>query len=449
MASRDVAVVGSGSAGLAAAFRLHQAGHRVRLFETAGYVGGRMKTLHRDGFHIEQGGFWIPEGYTSLIGMINDLGLGDQLDPSGTTFTFPRDGRLHTLDCARFVRSGLRFDLLSTRSKLALGKLVKDCFQVRRQLGGGDLSALADWDRASAADYALTRTNREILDYIVNPILACVAGEVPERLSQVDLLYSFGTFLSGMNVFTLRDGMSAYAETIAGRLGPGAVELHAEVTAVEEHDDHVELTWRERDPGLVRGVERLERFDGCVLATPPWVTARLHTGLDPSRADFLRSARGVPAVNLAVAMRSVPPGYPSSWISVPDIVDPGLMLIGLTHNLCTGRTPAGKALVSVYTTPVLAGELYDAPDEVCTKRIIDLVDEVAPGLLRDIEFTIVERWDPILLVSRPGYYRELKEFNEIGSRADKRIQLAGDYFSVSSLNTACASGERAAAGLRL
>ena len=442
MASHTVAVVGVGSAGLAAAFRLHQAGHQVRLFEVAGYVGGRMKTLHRDGFHIEQGGFWIPEGYTSLIRLIIDLGLGDQLDPSGTTFTFPRDGRLHTLDCARFVRSGLRFDLLSTRSKLALGKLVKDCLQARRQLGGGDLSTLADWDRANAADYTLARTNREILDYVVNPILACVAGEVPERLSQVDLLYSFGTFLSGMNVFTLRDGMSAYAETIAGRLGTGAVELNAEVTGVEEHDSHVQLSWRDRDGG-----QRRERFAGCVLATPPWVTARLHSGLDPDRADFLRSARGVPAVNLAVAMGSVPAGYPSSWISVPDVVDPGLMLIGLTHNLCSGRTPAGKALVSVYTTPVLAGELYDAPDEVCTKRIIDLVDEVAPGLIRDVEFTVVERWDPILLVSRPGYYRQLKRFNEIGAGADKRIQLAGDYFSVSSLNTACASGEAAAARL--
>ncbi|HEY1967072.1 MAG TPA: FAD-dependent oxidoreductase [Pseudonocardia sp.] len=50
-----IAVVGSGAAGLAAAFRLREAGHHVRLIERNDRLGGKMLTTRREGFTLEEG----------------------------------------------------------------------------------------------------------------------------------------------------------------------------------------------------------------------------------------------------------------------------------------------------------------------------------------------------------------------------------------------------------
>ncbi|WP_332239121.1 protoporphyrinogen oxidase [Sporolactobacillus sp. KGMB 08714] len=86
MDSQKVIVVGAGISGLAAVYyvkkRRPQA--RVVLLEASGRIGGKVKTVRRDGFLIECG----PEGYMArkptLTALIKELGLGDQLVRSNT-----------------------------------------------------------------------------------------------------------------------------------------------------------------------------------------------------------------------------------------------------------------------------------------------------------------------------------------------------------------------------
>ena len=84
---RAIAVVGSGPAGLGAAFRLQQAGFRVRMFESNGYVGGRMKTTRREGYLIEEGAALFPSTYKNLLGITRDAGFGDQVIRSEGIFS--------------------------------------------------------------------------------------------------------------------------------------------------------------------------------------------------------------------------------------------------------------------------------------------------------------------------------------------------------------------------
>ena len=66
------------------------------------------------------------------------------------------------------------------------------------------------------------------------------------------------------------------------------------------------------------------------------------------------------------------------------------------------------------------------------------------GLLGEVEWIEVDRWPQVVAESRPGYYARLHEFHQIRRARDRRVQLAGDYFSSSNVNTATAAGERAA-----
>ncbi|WP_306796386.1 NAD(P)/FAD-dependent oxidoreductase [Nocardia sp. XZ_19_369] len=76
---QDVAVVGAGAAGLAAAWILARAGHRVRVFEGSDRVGGRIRTLREPfaatGGHGEAGAMRIPATHTITTGVLARLSV--------------------------------------------------------------------------------------------------------------------------------------------------------------------------------------------------------------------------------------------------------------------------------------------------------------------------------------------------------------------------------------
>ena len=79
--SADVCVVGAGFAGLAAAWRLHQAGADVVVLEARNRVGGRSWTITRkDGLFVDYGGQWVGPSQDRVIALIKEF--GGELYPS-------------------------------------------------------------------------------------------------------------------------------------------------------------------------------------------------------------------------------------------------------------------------------------------------------------------------------------------------------------------------------
>lgn len=72
---RDVAIVGAGPSGLAAATELRKAGLSVAVLEARDRVGGRTWTNTIDGASLEIGGQWVSPDQESLIALIDELGL--------------------------------------------------------------------------------------------------------------------------------------------------------------------------------------------------------------------------------------------------------------------------------------------------------------------------------------------------------------------------------------
>jgi squalene-associated FAD-dependent desaturase len=70
----DVAVVGAGWAGLAAAVRAAGAGHRVTIFEMAARAGGRARGVSFEGLALDNGQHILIGAYTRTLALMRDVG---------------------------------------------------------------------------------------------------------------------------------------------------------------------------------------------------------------------------------------------------------------------------------------------------------------------------------------------------------------------------------------
>lgn len=437
---QTVAVVGSGASGLAAAFRLHEAGHRVRLLERGAKPGGRMSTVNRDGFSIEEGPSGLTRGHRSILGIARDAGLQDEIvEASSLVGIADRGADIHLLDAHHIVRDALRTKLVSTKAKLALTKLVVDLLRYRKRIDVEDLSKMSSIDHLSAEQYARKRYGDEAFEKVIDPCVRPLVIGHSEELSAADLMQVFSAFMANQDFVAFRGGMGSYPALLAPLFD---TTLNAEVLDVTEGPSSVSVRWRDGS-----GAEHTEDVAGVVLACDAQATERMHPGLDPSRREFLRDGvRFQPLVHVNVAVSKAPD---TKACYVFPVAEHHPRLVGLTfeHNKVPGRAPAGKGTVGIYPTPRWSDELTDEDDDVVTKCLIDEAEEILPGLSNNIEFTHLARVTPAVMNSYPGYWTKMADFRRLGAKQDRRIQLAGDYFCVSSVNAASVSGERAARDL--
>jgi monoamine oxidase len=90
-ANADVCVVGAGFAGLAAAWRLKQAGASVVLLEARQRVGGRSWSVRmKDGTFVDFGGQWVGSTQSRFYALIKEMGGETYPSPGGDLLTWQR-----------------------------------------------------------------------------------------------------------------------------------------------------------------------------------------------------------------------------------------------------------------------------------------------------------------------------------------------------------------------
>jgi protoporphyrinogen oxidase len=284
LSSMDIAIIGAGPAGLAAAYDCSRARHRVTIFEGAPTVGGLaagFKAPHWDWTLEKFYHHWFASD-ASILGLIKELGWSDQvLFPRPITAMY-HDGAFFAFDSALAV---LRFPGIPFVDRVRCGVVALYLRLTPRWQPLETVSAdawLRKWMGARA------------YETMWKPMLVGKFGE--ENLTLVNMAWFWarihartprlGTFVGGFQAF-----LDKLAAVVAQQ---GAeIRLNSTVTAVRKQADG---TLRVEAGGTA------STFDAVISTSSPALMARLAPDLPAAYADKLRQLKSLGAVVLIVAL---------------------------------------------------------------------------------------------------------------------------------------------------
>ncbi len=434
-ATERAIVVGAGISGLTAGFRLRQRGFDVTVLEASPAVGGKMSSLRRDGYVVNRAANILPSSYAALQGLIRDVGLGDQVGEADPVLGIPREGTLHRIRASglSMVLDGAATALLSARSKVLLRHLAVDVVRMRSSLSYADLGRAARFDTETVAGYCRRRLNPEIREYLVEPILRALFTADADDVSVVDFFFAVVNFV-GSGLMRYPGGIDFLVTALAAHLD---VRLGAVASQVERDADGATVTWQ------AGGETHEERVAGCVLAVSGAQVPELYPQLDPVQREVM-----VDRLRYAVtyvghfALRSRP-DESALIVPVPRSVDENLCVVTFDHLSSPQCVPPGRGLVSSYWLSRWSAARASRTDDELVAEMLPAVGKIVPGVADELVFSHVDRWDPAVVSSYPGWYAQVRRF---GEQIDPthRVQLAGDYLTASSTNGCAVSGELAA-----
>lgn len=180
-----IGVVGGGVAGLAAAYRLQQAGHDVTVFEASDGVGGLAATYETRGDRIEAFYHHLSKSEETIVELADELGVGDRIEWRLGENAYYVDGIVHPLDTPWEIAA---YPHLSVYDKFRLGMLTME-IDVRGGIPSFDTyDDLTAFEDVPIKQFLLEHTTRGVYDYFFEPLLDAKFGSRKEDVSAAWLL---------------------------------------------------------------------------------------------------------------------------------------------------------------------------------------------------------------------------------------------------------------------
>lgn len=411
-ADLDVAVVGGGVAGLALAYRLQQAGRAVHVFERDGRVGGRMRTLRRNGYLIDEGAEMMStHGYQATWRLLGELGVTSRDVPHvANPVALWRDGRAHP-DVGR-PRGLVTGAGLSPRARLDL---------LRFNLSAGLRARAFDPDRPERTPLGETtvaelagRYTRELTDYLFEPLAGGFFGWRLDRCAAGPLVALLLATRSTSHWRTPRGGMGTLPRLLARRVevstGCGVREVVVAGGVARLTTDAETVTAR-----------------SAVLCVPAPAALDLYPDAPADERGYLEACTYAPMLRVSclldrpVAVRG---GGAPYVVLLPRAEDDVLAGFTLDHNKATDRVPRGGGLVSLLTRPRATADLLEAGDAEVVDTVVGRGERYLPGVVEALDATVVHRFRHGLPEARPAALRLRAGFLR---RPVRPVDYAGDW----------------------
>jgi len=168
-----IGVVGGGIAGLAAATRLQDRGHEVRVFEASDDLGGLAAVYETAGDPIEKFYHHLSKSEETIVELAEDLGLGDRVEWRVGKNAFYVDGVVHPLDKPWEIAA---YPYMSVYDKFRLTMLTMEV-DVRNWFPSFDTyESLEDFEDVPIKEFLLDHTTRGVYENFWEPLLDAKFG---------------------------------------------------------------------------------------------------------------------------------------------------------------------------------------------------------------------------------------------------------------------------------
>jgi oxygen-dependent protoporphyrinogen oxidase len=391
----DVAIVGSGIAGMAAAFDLQSRGVSVRVLEASTRPGGVIATDRFDGWVVDAGPDSLLVQKPAAVALCRELGIADRLVSTLTPRTayVLRDDRLHPIAEGSFLGFPITAAALARSGLFSVAgkaRMVGELFIPKRT---------SDEDE-SIGSFVRRRFGQEAVDYLAEPLLAGIhAGDV-DRLSiralfprLVDAERRSGSVIRALRALHVRPspqgafvslpgGIGDLVDALSRALAPGTIITGARVTRVQRSDTYIV----ESTAGRIRA-------RSAILAVPAYAAGPLVQALDPALADLCNAIPYASTATVAFGYRRDQVAHPLQGTGFVVPRSEGIALLAGTwvSSKWPGRAPANHVLIRGFLGGGRDPHRLDASDqELVDTAQRDLVDLL--GISGSPLFARLYRW---------------------------------------------------------
>src|SRR6188474_958881 len=411
----DVAVVGGGISGLAAAYELQRRGLSVRVLEAGPRAGGVITTERFDEWVIDGGPDSILIQKPAGVALCRELGIADRLVSTLTPRTayILRDRRLHRIAEGSFLGFPLDVGSLARSSVFTIGGRLRMACEAVIPRGGGD-------EDESVGTFVRRRFGQEAVDYLAEPLLAGIhAGDV-DRLSiralfprLLEAERQSGSVIRAFRAMRARPapqgafvslpgGTGELVDALVKALAPDTVALGRGVSELHRHTHYRAET--SAGPVEARAV---------ILAVPAYAAASLLRPFDTSLAARAEATPDASTATVALGYRRDQIAHPmrGSGFVVPRIERSPLLAATWVTSKWPHRAPDGHVLLRAFLGGGRDPHRLDQSDDELIQLAREALTEVM-GISGPPLFSRLYRWTDQSPQYEVGHLRRVAAIDE-------------------------------------
>ncbi len=456
---KTVVVIGGGITGLSTAYYLEKSAReqgidlRICLCEADDKLGGKVQTIHRDGFVIEAGPDSFLARKVAAVNLCRELGIDDELvgtNPNARKTYILYQDKLHRIPQGLNIGVPTQFMPFATTSLLSFGGKLRAGLDLIKPKSEhqGDQSLGAFLER---------RLGSEVVDRLAEPLLAGIYAGDLRKLSMratfpqyEQLEQKHGSLIRGMVAQAKQAKAQATApakqeQGEASRKLPNSVFLTFR-TGLRRLIESIEASFQQTEVRKQTAVEKIEARDGggyhvrlqngddleadaVVLTTPTFEAAKLLPDSFAPKAQLTQ----IPYVSVATVVFAFEQGVIDFPLDASGFVVPkkeGRTITAATWTSAKWLHTAqdGRVLMRFYVGRGGDEAIVDQPDEEIIRRVQKDLQETM-GVTAEPMFSLVSRWRRSMPQYTVGHLDRVQSFVQQAKADLPGIHFAGAGFT--------------------
>ena len=299
---KNIAILGAGIGGMAAAYDLARAGNQVTIYEAAESAGGLasgFKEPHWDWSLEKYYHHWFTTD-RHILGFIDELGWRERVIFKRPYTVVYWEGKFYP------------FDSIFSNIPLFILRRFPLPDAIRYGLFGAYLRFTPWWkplEKVTASEWTRSRFGKRVYELQWKPLLVSKFGE--RYAEQVNMAWLWARLTArSTRLGTFAGGFQAFADQLAGHLQGMGVRIHfsTPVSRIEPQTQGLLTLTTQKGP---------VQFDQCLSTTSPALLARLAPSLPPEYLGGLQNLKSMGAVVMVLALKQQLSEQGYYWYNLP------------------------------------------------------------------------------------------------------------------------------------